>query len=163
MQMLKRSVTTLSLGLVVLAFAASAAVAQMPRPDTTSLLSASDVSQEEIQKTARIAAAVQGPMRKVRMKLRRDMKNKYGNPQQMDSTQKANAKREIRRRQMKMRKKQMKLIQQESQKEGMKPQRFRKILQSARQDTTLQQKLQKAMKAEMKKQQSMGQQNPNNQ
>lgn len=162
MLMLKRSLTSFCLGLVALAFASTAAVGQMPQPNQN-LLSASDVSQEEIQTAARIATAVQGPMRKQRMKLRRDMKQKYGNPQEMDSTQKAKAKREMRSRQMKMRKKQMKLIQKEANKEDMKPKRFQRIMRSAREDSTLQKKLQTAMKAQMKKKQSMDQQNPNNQ
>jgi hypothetical protein len=161
--MFKRSLTSFCLGLVALAFAASAAVGQMPRSDTTNMLSASDVSQEEIQTAAQIAVAVQGPMRKDRMKLRRDMKKKYGNPQEMDSTQKAKAKREMRSRQMKMRKKQMRLIQKEAKKADMDPQRFQKIMRSARKDSSLQKQIQVAMKAQMKEKQSMGQQNPNNQ
>ncbi|MFB6273738.1 MAG: DUF4168 domain-containing protein [Salinibacter sp.] len=162
MLMSKRSITSFCLGLVALAFTATAAMGQMPQPNKN-LLSASDVSQEEIRKAARIFVSVRGPLQKQRMKLRRDMKKKYGKPQQMDSTQKAKAKREMRRRQMKMRKKQMRLIRKTAKKEGMKPKRFRKIMQSAQKDSTLQKKFQAALKAEMKKKKKSmgGGQNPN--
>jgi len=40
---------------------------------------------------------------------------------------------------------------------------FRRIMRSAQQDSTLKKQIQQAMKAEMKKQQSQMQQNPNSQ
>ncbi|MFB6098700.1 MAG: hypothetical protein ABEK84_06250, partial [Salinibacter sp.] len=95
-----------------------------------------------------------------------DIKKKYGNPQQMDSTQKAKARKEIRRRQMKMRKKQMKIMRQKAKKEGMTPKMFQKIMRSARQDSTLKKRLQTAMKAQMQKQMKQPpqkKQNPNSQ
>lgn len=162
--MLRRLLASSGLGLVALLFVGSAAFAQMPQPDTTKLLSASEVSQEEIQKAARIAVSVRMSTRKDRMKMRRDMKQKYGNPQEMDSTEKAKARKEIRRRQMKMRKKQMRIMRKQAKKEDLSPQKFQKIMQSARQDSTLKKQLQTAMKAEMQKQmkgQSQGSRNPN--
>jgi len=90
------------------------------------------------------------------------MKKKYGNPQEMDSTQKANAKREMRKQQMKMRKQQMKMMQQEAQKEDMDPAMFRRIMRSAQKDSTLQKQLQQAMQSQMKQQRPpQGQQNLN--
>ncbi len=114
-------------------------------------LSSSDVSEEQIQMAARIASSVQMGVQEDRMKMRKDMKEKYGNPKQMDSTRKAKARKEMRRRQMKMRKKQMQIMQEEAKKEGMDPQTFRQIMRSAREDSTLQKRLQTAMKAQMKK------------
>lgn len=162
--MLQRVLKTFCLGLIglVVAFSAPAALGQMPQPQPdTSTLSASDVSQEQIDKAARIAATIQTSMRTQQMKMRKEMKQKYGNPQQMDSTQKAQAKREMRRRQMKMRKQQMKMLKQEAQKENMDPKMFRRIMRSTRQDSTLKKKIQSAMRAEMKKRQPQGGQNPN--
>ncbi len=162
--MLQRLFKSSCVGLFALAFAVSApAFGQMPQQPDTTTLSASDVSQEQVKKAARIAAAVQSSMRAQQMKMRRQMKEKYGNPQEMDSTQKANARREMKRQQMKMRKQQMKMMQQEAQKENMEPQMFRRIMRSAQQDSTLKKQIQQAMRAEMKKQQSQGQQNPNSQ
>lgn len=134
---------------------------QMARPDSLQLLSSSEVSEEQIQKAARIAVAVQMSTRQDRMKLQKEMKRKYGNPQEMDSTEMVKARKEMRRRQMKMRKKQMQRLQKEAKEEGMSPQMFQRIMRSAQQDSTLQQRIQKAMKAQMKKQQPQMNQNPN--
>ena len=162
--MLQRLFKSSCVGLIALAFAFTApAFGQMPQQPDTTTLSASEVSQEQIDKAARIAAAVQSSMRAQQMKMRKQMKEKYGNPQEMDSTQKANARREMKRQQMRMRKQQMKMMQQESQKENMDPQMCRRIMRSAQQDSTLKKQIQQAMKAEMKKQQSQMQQNPNSQ
>jgi hypothetical protein len=162
--MLQRLFKSSCVGLIALALAFTApAFGQMPQQPDTTTLSASEVSQEQIDKAARIAAAVQSSMRAQQMKMRKQMKEKYGNPQEMDSTQKANARREMKRQQMRMRKQQMKMMQQESQKENMDPQMFRRIMRSAQQDSTLKKQIQQAMKAEMKKQQSQMQQNPNSQ
>jgi len=153
-----RSHTPIRTGLLVLAFALFAPVAfgQMPQSNMKTL-SSEDVSDEQVKKTARIAIEAQMSTQKQRMQMRREMKQKYGNPQQMDSTQKANARREMRKRQMAMRKKTMKIMQKEAKKEGIKPQRVQMILKSARQDSTLQQRVRQAMKAQMKKQSpSMG-------
>jgi hypothetical protein len=114
---------------------------QMPGSGQT--LSSSDVNESQVQTAAQIASSIQMGTRADRMKMRKDMKEKYGNPQQMDSTQKAQARKEMRRRQMKMRK--------EAKKAGMDPQMFRQIMRSAQQDSTLQKRLQTAMKAQMQK------------
>lgn len=161
--MFTRSLASLCVGLLVLALGAPGAFGQMPQQNQSETLSASDVSQEQIEKAARIAVTIQSSMRAQQMKMRKQMKQKYGNPQDMDSTQKANAKREMRKQQMKMRKQQMKMMQQEAQKEEMDPKMFRQIMRSAQQDSTLKQQIQQAMKAQMKQQQSQMQQNPNSQ
>jgi hypothetical protein len=113
-------------------------------------VSSADVSAEQLQQVARIAASVQMGTMQDRMKMRKDMQSKYGNPQQMDSTQKAKARRDMRQRQMKIRKKQMQIMQREAKKEGIDPQTFRSIMRSARQDTTLRNRLRKEMKAQMR-------------
>jgi O-methyltransferase involved in polyketide biosynthesis len=74
----------------------------------------------------------------------------------MDSTQKAEATRKMRKRQMTLRKKQAKIMQQEAKKEGINPKRVQRIMRSTRQDSTLQQRLRQAMKAKMKQQGQMG-------
>lgn len=158
--MFTRSLASFCIGLLVLVLSAPAAVGQMPQPDT-STLSASDVSQEQVQSAARIAVTIQSSMRAQQMKMRKQMKQKYGNPQQMDSTQKAQARKEMRRQQMEMRKQQMKMMQQEAQKENMDPAMFRRIMRSAQQDSTLKQQIQQAMKTQMKQQRSQMRQNPN--
>lgn len=122
---------------------------QMP-PSGGPSLSAADVSEEQVQTAARIAASVQMGLREDRMALRKDIREKYGDPAEMDSAQKVQARQEIRRRQGEMRKKQMKIIQQEAQNEGMDPNTFQQIMRSARQDSTLQRRLQTAMKEQMK-------------
>jgi len=162
--MINRLLKLSCVGLFAIAFVLSApgAFGQMPQQRDTTTLSASEVSQEQIDKAARIAATVQKSMRAQQMKMRKQMKKKYGNPQEMDSTQKANAKREMRRQQMKMRKQQMKMMQQEAQKENMDPAMFQRIMRSAQKDSTLKKQLQQAMRAQMKQQAPpQGQQNPN--
>jgi len=164
--MLTRVLKSSYIGLFALALAvtAPAALAQMPQQDTTETLSASDVSQEQIETAARIATTIQSSMRAQQMRMRKQMKQKYGNPQEMDSTQKAKARKEMQRQQMQMRKKQMKMMQQEAEKEGMSTQMFRRIMRSAQQDSTLKKEIQAAMKAQMKKQRpQMNQQGPPNQ
>jgi predicted metal-dependent peptidase len=148
-----RSITPFRTGLLVLAFALCAPLAfgQMPQGNTNPL-SSEDVSEEEVKKVARILIAARQSTRQMQMKKRREMKKKYGNMQEMDSTKKAQAKREMMQHQRKVRKKQMKAMQQEAQKEGMDPSRVRRIMSSTQQDSTLQQRLRKAMKSEMKSQ-----------
>ena len=124
----------------------------MTQPGSPQALSSSDVSEEQVQKAARIAMSVQMGTRADRMKMRKEMQEKYGDPQQMDSTEKAEAQKEMRRRQMEMQKKQMKIVQEETEKEGMDPQTFQQIMRSAQQDSTLQNRLRTAMKAQMQKQ-----------
>ena len=147
-----RSLTPTRIGLFVLALAFSAPMAfgQMPQQGNTKTLSSSDVSDDEVKKVARILIEARMSTRKMQMQKRQEMKKKYGNPQQMDSTKKAEAKREMMKHQRKVRKKQMKALQQQAKKEGMKPKMVRRIMTSTRQDSTLQQRLRQAMKAEMK-------------
>jgi hypothetical protein len=133
---------------------------QMPAPGTPQTLSSSDVSEDQLQTAAQIALSVQMGMREDQMQMRKEMKEKFGNPQQMDSTQKAKARKEMRRRQMEMRKKQMSLMQEQAKNAGMDPKTFRQIMRSAQQDSTLRQRLQTAMKARMKKQQPQMNQSP---
>jgi len=148
-----RSISSLRIGALVLAFALCAplALGQLPQGNTQSL-SSSDVSDEEVQKVARIAVSAQMATRQERMQMRKEMKQKYGNPQEMDSTQKAQARREMRKRQMAMQKKTMQAMQKEAKNEDMNPKRVQRILRSARQDSTLGKRLQKALKAEAKRQ-----------
>lgn len=133
---------------------------QMPQ-SAPQPLSSSDIDDEQLQTAARIAVSVQMSTRQDRMQMQKEMRKKYGNPQQMDSTEKARAQKEMRRRQMEMQKKQMKIIREEAQNVGMDPQTFRQIMRSARQDSTLQKRLQAAMKTQMKEKmrQGAGQQN----
>jgi hypothetical protein len=122
---------------------------QMAKPGELETLSADDVSDEQLQKVARIAMSIQQGTRSDRMQMKKDLKEKYGNPQEMDSTQKAQAQKEIRKRQMEIRKKQMDIMQKEAEKEGMDPKQFRQIMRSAQQDSTLQKRLRTAMKTQM--------------
>lgn len=154
--MLRRLVTPLRAGLLVLALAlcAPAAFGQMPQPDTSKLLSSSDVSKEQIQKIAQILVTAQMSTQKERMKMRKDaikMKKKMA---KMDSTQKADVRREFRKRRMALQKKQMQVIQKQAKQKGMKPQMVRRVMRSAQQDTTLQNRVRKAMKMEAKRQRS---------
>lgn len=160
--MITRSITSFRFGVLVLAFALCAPLAfgQMPQGNAETL-SSEEVSDEQIQKVARILVATRMSTRDEQMQMRKDMKEKYGNPQEMDSTQKAQARREMRKKQMAMRKKQQKVMQQKAQEEGMDPQMVQKIARSAQQDSTLGERIQKAMKQEMQNQQPQMQQNPN--
>jgi len=135
---------------------------QLPQ-NAPQTLSASDVDDEELQTAARIALSVQRGTRQDRIKMQKELKQKYGNPQQMDSTQKAEAQKEIRRRQLEMQKKQMKIMQKQAEEEGMEPKRFRAIMRSAQQDSTLRTRLQQTMKQQMKQQQPQGLQGPGQQ
>jgi len=150
-----RSLTPLRTGLLLLAFAlvAPAAFGQMPQPqNNVQTLSSSEVSDKQLEKVARIAVAAQMSTRKMQMQKRRQMQKKYGNnPQQMDSTKKAQAKREMMKHRRKVQKKRMQVMQQEAKKEGIETKMVRRVLMSTRQDSTLQQRFRQAVKAEMKK------------
>ena len=115
-------------------------------------LSSDDVSDEQIQTAARIAMSMQMGIRQDRIQMQKEMKAKYGNPKEMDSTEKQEARKEMQQRQQDLRKKQMDILQKEAEEEGMDPQMFRSITQSAQQDSTLRKRLQTAMKAQMKEQ-----------
>ena len=83
-----RSFKTLRTGLLVLAFAllAPMALAQMPQQGQNKTLSSSDVSDEEVQKVARVLITARQSTRQMQMQKRREIKKKYGNPKEMDST-----------------------------------------------------------------------------
>lgn len=155
--MFTRSLTSVRFGVLALALAviAPTAFGQMQQQQGD-MLSSSDVTDEQINKIAKVAVSTQMATRKDRMQMRREMKKKYGNPQQMDSTEKKKARKEIRRKQMEMQKKTQKIMQEEAEKESIEPQMVQKVLQSARQDSTLKKRLQKAMRKEAKKQQPKG-------
>lgn len=155
MTVLNRLVSPLRAGLLLLAFAlcAPAAVGQMPQGNQE-MLSSSDVSDQQIQKVAQIIVTARMSTRAEMQQMRKDamaMKKKMA---QMDSTQKAQARREFRKRQMALRKKQMKAMQEAAQEEGMEMQMIRRIMRSSRQDSTLQTRIDSAMKAEMKERRS---------
>ncbi len=128
----------------------------MPQQGQAETLSSSDVSDEEVQKVATVMMSVQAATREDRMQMQKDMKQKYGNPQEMDSTQKAQARKEMRKRQMAMQKKSMKIMQKEAKNEDMDPNRVQTILRSAQQDSTLGKRLKQAMQEQMKQQGGMG-------
>lgn len=161
--MLTHSNTSFRLGVLVLAAALCApmAFAQMPQQGNAKTLSSSEVSDEQIQKVARILVTTRMSTREEQMQMQKNMKKKYGNPQEMDSTQKAQAQREMRKKQMAMRKKQQKVMQKQAKEEGMDPQMVMTITRSAQQDSTLGERIQTAMKKEMQNQQPQMQQGPN--
>ncbi len=150
-----RSLTPVRIGLFALAFAffAPLAFGQMPQGNQKTL-SSEDVSDEELQTAARIAVKAQMSTQKERMQMRKDMKKKYGNPQEMDSTEKAKMRRDVRKKRMSMQKKMMKVMQKEAKKEDMDPKRVNLILQSTRQDSELNKRFKKAMKSAMMEQRS---------
>lgn len=157
MTVLDRLVTPARAGLLLLAFAlcAPAAVGQMPQGNME-MLSSSDVSDQQLQKVARIIVTARMSTQAEMKKMRKDamaMKKKMA---QMDSTQKAQARRKFRKRQMALQKKRMKIIQKQAKEEGMDMKMIRRITQSARQDSTLQRRLNETMKAEMKNQMQQG-------
>lgn len=160
MNLLNRLTIPRSLGVAVLALAlcAPAAVAQMPQQPDSSQLSSSDVSDEQVEKAANIAISLQMSGRQMRMEMQKQMREKYGNPQQMDSTQKAQMQKDRQRQMQQMRKEQMKMMKQQAEEEGLEMKMFQRIMRSARQDSTLQERLRTAMKTKMKEQQSQMQQ-----
>jgi hypothetical protein len=153
-----RSLTPVRTGLLALAFALFAPMAfgQMPQGNTQQTLSSSDVSDEQLEKVASILASIQSATRQEQRKMRKDMMALRKKMASMDSTQKAEATRKMRKRQMTLRKKQRKIMQQEAKKEGINRKRVQRIMRSTRQDSTLQQRLRQAMKAQMKQQSPMG-------
>jgi len=134
---------------------------QIPQRSQRQTLSSSDVTDEQIQKAARIAVSAQLGSREDRMQMQKDMREKYGNPEELDSTQMAKAQKELRRRQMEMKKKQAEIVRKEAKEEGMTMQMFTQIMRSAQQDSTLRTRLQTAMKTRMKDAQTQTQQTPN--
>lgn len=122
----------------------AAAQGQMGEP-----LSSEDVSDEQIQQVAQVFITLQDSVKAMKMEMRRRMKE--NNVQEMDSTERA---KHMRQMQMEMQKRQMQLMQQAAQDEGLDPKRFRRIMQAVQQDSTLQQRLRAAVKKEVKSQQS---------
>jgi len=121
-----RLIAPLRTGLLalVLVLAAPAAFAQTgSAPDR---LASEDVPDEEIEAAAEIVVTMQMQQRR----MRQEMRQQYGNPQAMDSTQRRQARREI------MQEREA-LMQQKTEEEGLSPQRLNLIMNSARRDSTL--------------------------
>ncbi|MFO8099492.1 MAG: DUF4168 domain-containing protein [Salinibacter sp.] len=150
MNTLNRLSAPLYAGLALLAFAllVPAAAAQMPEPDTTQL-SSSDVSDEQVEQAANIAIDLQMSGREMRMEMQKEMREKYGNPQEMDSTEKAAMQKERQQQMQQMQKEQIQMMEEKAEEEGMDTEMFQRIMQSARQDSTLQERLRTAMKSKM--------------
>jgi len=145
---------------IALLFVVPAAFGQMQQPDTTQTLSSSDVSDEQVRQAAEIMVALQTQGRQMQMQMRKDMKRKFGNPQDLDSTEKENMRRELKRQQRQMQQKQMKMMKKKSSEVGMPPETFRRVMRSAQQDSTLQKRLQTAMKKQAKQRQPQQGQGP---
>ena len=134
--MLQRSFSTLRLGLLALAFAfvAPAAFAQVGPGGSSGDISSDDVSDAEIAAAAEIIVALQMQ----RQEMRTQMRETYGNPQEMDSTQRRQARQEL------MQKRQA-LMQQKTEEEDLSAQRLGRLMQSARQDSTLRARIRTAV------------------
>jgi hypothetical protein len=143
--MLERFFCTLRIGLTALALAvfAPAVYAQGGPGGGGATLSSEDVSDQEIQSAAEIIVAMQFQ----RQQMRKQMMQKYGNPQEMDSTQRRKARMEI------MKKRQA-LMQKKTKEEGLSAQRLQQIMKSARQDSTLRTRVRSAVQA--RRQEQMG-------
>jgi hypothetical protein len=105
---------------------------QMAVPDTL------DVTEQDVSTYAKVAMEMQS--------LRREMMQKYGNPRQMDSTETAQARSEMRRRQQE-------IVQRVLQEEEMSRQRFQLIGRAAQQDSTIGRRIQQKMRQMMQQQQ----------
>ena len=139
-----RLIATLRTGLLalVLVLAVPAASAQTgSAPDS---LASEDVPDAEIEAAAEIVVAMQ--MQQQRM--RQEMRQQYGNPQAMDSTQRRQARKELRQERRAM-------MQQKTEEEGLSPQRLSSIMNSARRDSTLRERMQTAVQEA--RQEKMGQ------
>ena len=129
-----RLIAPLRTGLLalVLVLAAPAAFAQTESaPDS---LASEDVPDAEIEAAAEIVVAMQ--MQQQRM--RQEMRQQYGNPQEMDSTQRRQARMEIRQERQA-------LMQQKTEEESLSPQRLNLIMNSARRDSTLRARMKTAV------------------
>jgi len=134
--MLNRSLSTLHFGLLALALAlvAPTAFAQGQSGQSQPTISSQDVSETEIESAAEIVVALQMQ----RQQMRKQMMQKYGNPQEMDSTQQRNARMEI------MQKRQA-LMQKKTTEEDLSTERLGLIMKSARQDSTLRKRIRTAV------------------
>lgn len=110
---------------------------------TTETLTSDEVSDQEIDAAAEIIVAMQMQ----RQEMRREMRKEYGNPQEMDSTQRREARSEI------MQKRQA-LMQEKTEEEDLSAQRLGLIMKSARQDSTLRERVRTAV--QKKRQERMG-------
>jgi hypothetical protein len=143
--MLSRSLSTARTGILALAlaFIAPAVFAQggpgggMGGPTET--LSSEDVSEEEVDAAAEIIVAMQMQ----RQQMRTDMREKYGNPQEMDSTQRREARTEI------MQKRQA-LMEKKTEEEDLSADRLGLIMKSARKDSTLRKRVRTAVQEKRK-------------
>ena len=152
--MVHRSTSTLRIGFfaMILALFVSAALAPgamaqgggAPAP-----LSSDDVPDEEIESAAEIVVALQMQQQQ----MQQEMLQKYGNPQEMDSTQRRKAQREIQS-------KQQALMQKETNEHDLDAQRLNMIMTSAQQDSTLRERMRTAV--EGLRQEKMSQQQGGN-
>ena len=97
-------------------------------------LSSSDVSEEEVESAAEIVVAMQMQQQELRKKMMR----KYGNPQKMDSTQRRQAR-------VEMMKQRQALMKEKTNEHGLSTQRLGMIMNSARQDSTLRERMKTAV------------------
>lgn len=127
---------------LALAFAAPLAYGQGgPGGSGSPQMSPSDVSDDQIESVARVVVALQ--------QLQAQFRQQYGNPQNMDSTQVAQARRQ-------MMQEQRRVMQEKAKEQGMTPQKVTQIIQVARQDSTLRTEMQAAIqKVQQEKQQEM--------
>ena len=134
MVMESRLIATLHTGLLalILVLAAPAAVAQTG--STTDSLASEDVPDAEIEAAAEIVVAMQMHKRR----LAQEMRQRYPSPQAMDSTQRRQARKELRQERRAM-------MQQKTEEEGLSPQRLSSIMNSARRDSTLRERMQTAV------------------
>lgn len=146
--MLSRTLSTLRIGLLAFALAcvAPAAFAQGGpggMGGAAETLSSDDVSEQEIDAAAEIIVAMQMQ----RQKMRTQMREKYGNPQEMDSTQRRQARMEV------MQKREA-LMKKKTEEEDLSTDRLGLIMKSARQDSTLRKRVRTAVQE--KRQSRMG-------
>lgn len=132
--MLQRSFSTLRLGLLVLALSCIAPAAFAQGGGSSGGISSEDVADEEIDAAAEIIVAMQMQ----RQEMRTQMREEYGNAQEMDSTQRRNARQEL------MRERQA-LMQRKAEEEGLSAQRLGRLMQSARRDSTLRARIRTAV------------------
>jgi hypothetical protein len=133
--MIQRALSTLRLGLLVLTLSciAPAAFAQ-GSGGSSGGISSEDISDEEIDAAAEIIVAMQMQ----RQELRTQMREEYGNAQEMDSTQRRTARQEL------MRERQA-LMQRKAEEEDLSAQRLGRLMQSARRDSTLRTRIRTAV------------------
>lgn len=99
-------------------------------------MSPDEVSEAEIDAAAEIIVAMQMQ----RQELRTQMREEYGNPQEMDSTQRRSARQELMRRRQA-------LMQEKTEEEDLSARRLGRLMQSARQDSTLRARIRTAVQA----------------